>query len=142
MRTTQLIACAFTLTVAALSLPVMSTPVKITRRQDPASQLVEKVHCSQGGGLINCDDARSACAGVSSSVSFPKSSGDTAKVLKKVGTATVFLTRDKSSATQGNGTALCLQIVTECCLPGVTTISKSQIALPDGERGSIQIVPS
>ena len=140
MRATQFIAGAFMLAVAALSLPVMSTPVKFTRRQDQSALLVEAAKCNEGGGLINCVDARNACAGVSPSVSFPASSGDTAKILKKSGSATVFLTRAKSSATQGDANALCLQIVDKCCTGA--TMSKSEIPLPAGEQGSIQIVPS
>ena len=140
MRVTQFFATAFTLAVAAIALPAMSTPVKLTRRQDQSVQLVEKTKCNQGGGLILCSDARAACLQVPNTVSFAKS-GETANRLVHFQSADIWLTRIKSSATDGNGTALCLEVVDRCC-PGSSTMSKSEIALPAGESGSIQVVPS
>ena len=139
MHVTQFFATAFTLAVAAVALPAMSTPVKLTRR-DQSGSLVEPTKCNEGGGLIVCSDATAACQQVPNIVSFAKP-GETANRLVHFQSADIWLTRVKSSATDGNATALCLEVVDKCCAGG-TTMSKSEIALPAGESGSIQVVPS
>ena len=145
MRATQFIAGAFTLAVAALSLPVMSNPVKFTRRDVFIPPPPPTSKCNEGGGLVLCSDATTVCQQVPVEVEIDKIGG-TAQILASNGSATVWLTRAKLSATFGNATALCLQIVGECCNNSTgSTMSKGEIPLPFGrgdQTGSIQIVPS
>ena len=140
MRATQFIASAFTLAVAALSLPAMSTPVKFTGRDDSAQSPL--VTCNEGLGLdrlFPCSDATAACERVPNMVSISEEGG-TAQQLASSQSATVYLTRAKSSTTNGNATALCLEVVGQCCAGG--EMSKGEIALPFKQKGSIQIVAS
>ena len=140
MRATRFIG-AFTLAVAALSIPAMSTPLWIVDipPQDPVTST-----CNEGSPLehlITCSDATAACLQVPNDVSISLPYGK-AQQLTSVGSATVWLTRAIRSSTIGNATGLCLQMIGECC-PGGTTMTKAEIPLPyANEQGSIQIVPS
>ncbi|TDL23339.1 hypothetical protein BD410DRAFT_839215 [Rickenella mellea] len=96
--------------------------------------------CNQGGGFFLCSDAQTACNTVTANP-VTLGNGQTAKQIGGFGTAEGWLTRAKSSKTNGNLNALCSQIVAGCCA-GVTTAQKSTIPLESGEQGSVQIITS
>jgi hypothetical protein len=125
---------AFTFALAALAVAVMGSPLILAPR-DATPQ------CNQAGGLMNCEDARTACNTVSQN-DVSVGDGQTAKQVAQFATATVFLTRATSSSTQDNLGSLCAEIIDSCCANNATTFSKSTIALADGEQGSVQIVPT
>ena len=138
MRVTQFIGAGVTLAVAVLSLPAMSTPIGFTRRDD----LPEATKCNEGGESFSCSDATLACTQLEPAT---LSAGQRIKQIGGFGTvvtgptADVWVTRIPSSQTVENATAFCQQIVKNCCT-STGFMSRSEIALPEGESGSIQIV--
>jgi hypothetical protein len=119
--------------LALVVVPATSSPLFHARGQSPPT-------CNQGGGRFSCADADTACRGVTKNpVSLALDV--TNKNIGSHGEAVVYVTRARSSATDGDLQDLCLLIVSTCCPVG-PDMSKSTIPLPDDEQGSVQIVPA
>ncbi|TDL23340.1 hypothetical protein BD410DRAFT_178798 [Rickenella mellea] len=96
--------------------------------------------CNQGGGFFSCSDAQTACNSVTTGT-IKLGNQETARQIGGFGSAQVWLTRAKTSATNGNMHDLCVDIFNSCCA-GQSFAQKSTIALQNGEQGSVQIIPS
>jgi hypothetical protein len=93
--------------------------------------------CNEGGASFTCADATTACNRVHS-CNYSFGSGQTAMQIATYGSATVWLTRAKSSSSRDDMNALCHQIDSDCCSGEYMT--KSQVPFQSGGQGSVQIV--